>query len=244
MPEVTKYEPGTFCWNQLSTNDADGAFTFYSRLFGWTKHEVPISDGEVYVVLQRNGKDVAALYQNAKVPPHWLAYVAVHDVNASAEKASSLGGTVVGGPMDVMDAGRMAVVQDPQGAFLALWQAGRHKGAELGGETGTFVWNELMTTSGESAQAFYSALFGWHPKVSPEYTEWHAGEQARGGMMERGDVPPNWLPYVMVDDVDAIAGQAQSSGGRMHVPPTDIPKVGRFAVLQDPQGAVFAVFKM
>jgi uncharacterized protein len=248
MPEVTKYDPGTFCWNELTTSDASAAKTFYTGLFGWETDEIPMQDGPPYIMLRVNGHNIAAMYQNPQAPPHWMGYVSVDSADAAAEKAKSLGGAVIAGPFDVMDVGRMAVVKDPEGAMVSLWEPKRHIGSTLVGENGTFVWNELMTHDGDGARKFYAGLFGWNPKVSPEYTEWHDGEKARGGMLEMKDarfegVPPNWLPYILVEDVDATAARARELGGAVHHEPTDIPNVGRFAVLGDPQGAGFAVFK-
>jgi predicted enzyme related to lactoylglutathione lyase len=249
MPEITSYEPGTFCWCELSTSDSNAAKSFYTQLFGWGVNEIPFDPSQPpYVLLQKNGKDAAALFQNPQVPPNWLQYVSVDDVDAAAEKAKSLGATIVGGPLDVMDVGRMAGLQDPEGAHFALWQRKRHIGAQIAGETGTVVWNELLTHNGDAARAFYSALFGWTPKVSPEYTEWHAGDKARGGMLEMNGpqferMPAFWMPYFGVDDVDASAARARELGGQVHKEPADIPNVGRFAVLADPQGAAFSIFK-
>ena len=147
----------------------------------------------------------------------------------------------------------MAVLQDPQGAVFCVWQAKAHIGARLVGETGTFCWDELWTTDPKKAAEFYAGLFGWEAKESSadapagSYTEWVNAGQPIGGMLqispEMGPVPPNWLPYFMVEDCDAAGEKATALGGKLQVPPTDIPNVGRFAVVQDPQGAMFSIFK-
>ncbi len=247
--QVTGYEPGQFCWVELSTSDGEAAKTFYGELFGWTYDPMPMPDNAPpYNIAKVAGERVGAIVENKSVPPNWLSYVNVASVDDAAAKAQSLGAKLHAGPFDVFDAGRMAVVQDPEGAVFALWQAGKHIGATVAGEQGSFCWNELMAHDGEGERAFYTRLFGWTAKFSPEYTEWHDGEKARGGFLEMKDarfegVPPFWIPYFLVNDVDAIVQKAQSLGAALHHAPTDIPNVGRFAVLADRQHASFSVFK-
>lgn len=249
MPAIDRHEPGAFCWVELATTDPAAALRYYKPLFGWTTNDFPMGDAGVYSIVQKNGRDVGGLaglmpqQREAGVPPNWASYVAVESADESAEKARQLGATVLAGPFDVMDNGRAAYLLDPVGAAVALWQAKSHPGAGVVGDPGTFVWDELQTADGEKARQFYTALFGWTAKVSPEYTEWHQGNAARGGMRETKDTPPHWLVYFAVEDVDATTKQSESLGGKTVVPPMDIPKVGRFSVLQDPQGAYFALFK-
>ena len=179
------------------------------------------------------------------VPPHWNAYVAVADADQSAKRAQELGGKVLAPAFDVMDAGRMAVLQDPTGAVISVWQAKRHIGAKILRERGALGWTELHTSDTAAAEKFYTQLFGWTAKVSPEYTEFSVGGAPDAGMMKLdptwGNVPPHWMPYFQVDDCDGTAANATGGGGQIHVPPSDIPNVGRFAMLADPQGATFAV---
>jgi predicted enzyme related to lactoylglutathione lyase len=259
MPEVTAHAPGSFCWFELNTSDPAAAKTFYKGLFGWQGEDMPAGPDMVYTMLRLRGLEVGALCglqpeQKAHgIPPHWMTYIAVESADAAAEKAASLGGTVLAGAFDVMDVGRMAIIQDPQGATFCVWQAKAHIGARLVGETGAFGWDELWTTDRKKAAEFYKGLFGWGAKEGSMgeqgiYTEWQSGGQSIGGMMEimpeMGPVPPNWLPYFMVDDCNATAEKASATGGKLMVPPTDIPNVGRFSVVQDPQGAVFAIIKL
>jgi predicted enzyme related to lactoylglutathione lyase len=166
----------------------------------------------------------------------------------STKKAAGLGATIVAPPFDVMDIGRMSFVSDPQGATFALWQAKKHIGATIRDESNTLCWNELMTSDIEAARDFYKGLFGWNLKISAEYTEVHVGERPAGGMMQmppdmRG-MPASWSPYFAVDDCDAMVAKAKSMGAQVYVSPTEIPTVGRFAVLADPQGAAFDVIKL
>jgi predicted enzyme related to lactoylglutathione lyase len=252
MTKIDHHEPGSFSWAELATTDAGAAKTFYTGLFGWSYVDSPAGPDMIYTRVQKGGKDAAALYQLGKeqkgVPPHWNVYFSVASADESASKAKKLGAKALMEPFDVMEYGRMALLQDPQSATFSLWEPRKHIGAEVMNEPNTACWAELDTTDTESAGKFYTALFGWGTKVGGDYTEFQVAGRSIGGMMkiakEWGDVPPNWLVYFSVDDCDAIAGKAQKLGAKTFMPPTDIEKVGRFAVLQDPQGAVFAIIKL
>lgn len=248
MPHVTAHQPGSFCWIELATTDAAAAVSFYTQIFGWTVHEVPMGEQQgSYFIFQKDGRDAAAMYQDARMPPNWVSYVSVSDADAAVGHATSLGGRVHAGPFDVFDSGRMAVLGDPQGARFAVWQARSHSGVGVRDEENTLCWNELQARDVDAAKSFYTALFQWRMKESPEYTEWHLGENAIGGMLVSqapADVPSYWLPYFAVGDCEAKVRIAQSIGGGVLVPPTDIEGVGRFAVLTDPQGAAFAVIRL
>jgi uncharacterized protein len=259
MTEKTTYAPGTFCWPELTTTNQSAAESFYAALFGWTRKETPMGPDSHYTIFLKDGQDVAAAAQMDKdavgrgIPPYWLSYVSTPSVDQSIEKAKSLGASVVAGPFDVMEHGRMAVLKDPTGATFALWQAFQHPGAaKLGGE-GALVWTELMTNDTKKAKAFYTGLFGWTTELMPgagmEYTIWKRDDKdmGAGGMLEitpdMGPVPPNWLPYYGVGDADAIVAKAKSLGGSIRLEPKDIPNVGRLAIIADPQGAMFAIIK-
>ena len=251
MAEMTSHQPGTFCWIELGTTDAEAAKAFYTGLFGWTTKENSMGEMGTYYMFQVNGKSAAAMYQMgadmAGIPPNWLSYVSVANADQSVEQAKVLGATVVNGPFDVYDYGRMAVLVDPEGAHFAMWEAKTHIGVEIRDEENTLCWNELQARDIPAAKTFYPALFGWRMKESPDYTEWHLGEHAIGGMLASSqppEVPPFWMPYFAVADCDATVQKAQGSGAQLYVPPMDIDNVGRFAVLADPQGAVFAVIKV
>ena len=205
----------------------------------------------IYYIFQKGGRDCAAMYQMGAdqqgMPPNWMSYVCVESADATAQKAKSLGANVILEPFDVYDFGRMAVLFDTQGAPFSLWQPKKTIGVEARDEANTLSWNELQARDLEKAKKFYTALFGWTLKDSPEYSEFHIGERAVGGMMQSQapeGVPSFWLPYFAVDDCDATAKTAGGAGAAVHVPPMNIEKVGRFAVLADPQGASFAVIKL
>ncbi len=151
MPEYSAHPPGTFCWPELATTDQNAAVAFYRALFGWDVNDIPLGPGETYSMLQLRGKPVAAAHtprrEDGANPPHWASYVSVVSADDSTRRARELGGTVVEAPFDVMDVGRMSVLQDPSGAVFALWQPKRHIGASIMGEPNTLCWTELLTTN-------------------------------------------------------------------------------------------------
>ena len=259
MQEVTKYPAGTFSWADLTTTDAAGAKKFYTELMGWTTFDIPMGPDSFYTMLQLEGRDVAALSQLSEaqqaqgIPAMWNSYVTVENVDESAEKAAGLGGTVMMPPSDVFDSGRMAVVQDPTGAVFSLWQAKSHIGAKLVNIPGTLAWNELVTKDVAQAKTFYGQLFGWELQTQDignemEYTSIMNKGRGNGGMIkmtpEWGDTPPHWAVYFAVADCDASAEKAKSLGANIHVPPQDIPEIGRFSMIQDPQGAVLTLIQL
>jgi uncharacterized protein len=253
MAERSAYAPGTFCWAELSTSDTAGALEFYGSLLGWDGEEMPIPSGGSYTMLRLADHDVAGMatlredQRAAGVPPHWLSYVAVEDVDVTTDRAAGLGATVLAGPFDVMDAGRMAVTRDPQGAHLALWQAGAHPGAGLVNDPGAMCLNQLNTHSPKDAARFYRDLFGWEigrvKGVAP-YWGIRNGGALNGGMMALpAEAPPHWLVYFTTEDVEDAAEAIARLGGQVVVPPMKAGAEGRILVASDPQGAHFALFE-
>jgi predicted enzyme related to lactoylglutathione lyase len=257
MSVTATHAPGTFSWADLGTPDPASATRFYTGLFGWTFEDRPISDNEYYTMLFQDGKTVAALYaqpadqRSAGIPPHWLSYLAVESADRASSRATELGGTVLAPPFDVMEHGRMAVIQDPTGGVVAFWEPRNYPGAGLLGEPGALCWNELCTRDPDRAGAFYADLLSWARETMPmpgyEYTVFKRGDQPAGGMMaiqpEWGNMPPHWEIYFAVADCDATAANVPKLGGSVMKEPCDIPGVGRFAVLRDPQGATFSVLQ-
>jgi len=259
VAEFASHTPGTFSWPELATTDQKGAVAFYRALFGWDLNEQPIGPTETYSMFQMRGKEVAAAYtmrpeeRQHGAPPHWNNYVTVTNVDEAAKKAEGLGAKVFAPPFDVMDVGRMAVLQDPTGAVFQVWQAKKHIGARILNEPGALCWTELTTSDTKAAEKFYTQLFGWTPKhgapgAPMEYTEFSVAGTPSIGMMAKpkdmpAHIPSYWMPYFQVTSVDASASKAKELGGKVMVGPQDIPDAGRFAILVDPQGAVFAVFQ-
>lgn len=257
--QTISHPAGTFCWWDLGTTDAGAAKKFYTSLLGWEAVDIPVGDGMVYTMMVVDGKQACALSSLPKemidggIPPIWSSYIAVDDVDATVEKAKSLGGEVMMEPMDVMEEGRMAMIEDPTGAMFGIWQPKNHKGAGHVNKPGGVCWTELATREADRAAEFYAALFGWQPQQmdmpgDTKYTMLMMGETQVGGIIqmtdEWGDMPPHWMVYFSVDDCDATAARAQELGGKTPVPPTDIPPVGRFSVIRDPQGGHFSVIKL
>lgn len=253
MPERTEYAHGTPSWVDIGT-DVEAAKAFYGSLFGWTSQDAgPPEETGGYGFFLKNGKLVAGYGpQQTPGPPFWTTYVSVTDADLTAKKVEQAGGTVVLTPMDIMSAGRMAVFQDAEGAFISVWQPEGHPGAGLVNESGSLAWNELQSRDPEAAKAFYSAAFGWEPVTHSEgpmpYTEFKVAGDSIAGMMPMPpmiprEVPPHWLVYFAVDDTDATVEKAKDLGGSVRMPPMDVP-VGRFSVLADPQGATFAVIRL
>jgi predicted enzyme related to lactoylglutathione lyase len=254
MSEMTTYAPGTPCWIDLGTPDQDAATEFYSSLFGWSVEEDENAEqtGGYRVATLKGGAvgGVMKLMQEGQ-PPAWATYVSVEDADATTAKAREAGGTVVVEPMDVLDYGRMAILADPTGAVFGLWQPGKNIGAGRVNEPGAFSWSELNTRDPEAARSFYSDVFGWSLEDKEfegvgTYTTIAVDGRAVGGLVDitnrvPEEVPAHWLVYFGVEDADATASKAGELGGAVAFGPQDIPGVGRFAVLQDPFGATFAV---
>jgi hypothetical protein len=253
MPERNEYAPGTPNWVDLQTTDQQAAKQFYGELFGWTFEDMPMGDGNVYTMARLKGRDVGAIaplgeQAAAGVPPHWNSYVSVSDVDATAATVAPAGGNVMMPPFDVLDAGRMTVLQDPTGAVIIAWQAKNHIGAGIVNEAGAFSWNELLTPDVPKAAAFYEKVFGWtaeHHTEGMAYTEFKVGGASIAGAMNppMPGIPPVWTIYFNSDDTDATVAKARQLGATVFAEPTDIPP-GRFAVLADPQGAMFNVIRM
>jgi len=252
MGERSEYEPGTFCWSELSTSDQAAAKAFYGALLGWEADDVPVGEGAYYSMQRVDGKRVAAIAAqpqqqgDAGVPALWNSYVSVQSADAVAERASELGATVHAPPFDVMTVGRMAVIQDPQGAFLMLWQPRDQIGAELVNAPGALVWNELQSADLDASASFYGDLFGWEMEqfsaMQDRYLSIKNGAANNGGMRDlTPPSPPSWLTYFGVHEIDAALAKVDELGGSRLAGPIDI-QIAKIAVVADPQGAVFALY--
>lgn len=248
MPEMTRYEHGVPSWVDMGSPDLQGSVKFYSELFGWQAYDMGEEAGH-YTIMSKDGKQVAALSTAQDPgPPRWTTYINVDELDAVAKAAEAAGGRIVVAPMDVMKAGRLAIIQDTTGAFIAAWQPGEHLGAQLVNEAGALIWNELSTSDLAKSKAFYSEVFGWGWGGSDDYAEAQVGGRTIAGVQPRrpempAEVPDNWLVYFGCGDIDTDTAKASDLGGTVMVPPMEIPGTGRFSVLTDPQGAAFALFK-
>lgn len=257
MTNIDKHPAGAFSWVELATTDQNGAKNFYMALFGWSLNEFPIGPDAVYTIFRLQDRDTAGAYtlmaEQRGVPPHWNLYVTVDNADQVAVRAKELGGTVLQPAFDVMDSGRMAAVQDPTGAAFMVWQAKKSTGIGIHGVEGTLCWADLCTLDPDRAARFYSSLFGWEITRGEKdadkdgYLHIKNGEDFIGGIppakFQNPNIPPYWLAYFYVSDVEGVARRAKQLGATVHVPPMKIENVGTMAVIADPQGAVFAIFK-
>jgi uncharacterized protein len=255
MPQIDEFRIGRFCWAELGTNDQPGAKAFYSKIFGWTPVDLTIGPDQVYTMFQLEQREVAAactLSQDQMkhgVVPHWMLYVAVENADVTTGKAESLGARILVKPLDVFDAGRMAVLQDPTGAIFSIWQAKTSIGIRLTGVHGSLCWADLATPDQAAAEAFDRSLFGWELTAGEVHTGYlqivNRGEFIGGIPPAKAftGAPPHWLVYFLVAQLEPALEQLKQGGGTVVVPATAIEKTGRFAVGQDPQGAFFAFFE-
>ncbi|MFD9338561.1 VOC family protein [Streptomyces sp. NPDC060028] len=253
------YKPGTPCWIDLMVPDQQAALDFYGDLFGWQGEIGPAEQGG-YSVCTLKGKPVAGIMKamnpdgttpDPMPPTVWTTYLATDSLDSTLKAVTDAGGAVMMPAMDVMDLGRMAVITDPTGAAVGLWQAGTFDGAGIVNEHGALIWNELTTGDIPAAAAFYSSVLPVTTAASkmPDaggYVEFKVAGRAVGGMMDLSKlppgVPPHWMPYFHVDSVDDVQAAAVRAGGSVLAPAFDMA-AGRMAVLADTQGAGFSVIK-
>ena len=246
---------GQFSWYDLMTPDAAPAQKFYPAVTGWGTEEW---DRAQYTMWTAAGVPFAGINpispeQSAQgIPPHWLAYVTVDDVERASGKVTTLGGRVMHGPEEIPGVGRFAIIQDPQGAMLAIFKSETPSpGFDGTPALGKFTWHELMTTDYRAAFDFYRELFRWQKTGEMDmgpagtYVTYGMGGKSFGGIynrkQERANVPPNWLFYANVRDVKKSADIAKRSGGQIVVGPMEVPGGDLIAVGIDPLGAHFAV---
>jgi predicted enzyme related to lactoylglutathione lyase len=239
---TTAYEPGQAAWIELGTTDVAAANAFYGALFGWELEDMGPETGG-YGLLRKDGKQVAGIgpATDPSRGTSWSLYFATPDVDESESRVAAGGGTVVAPAMDVMDLGRMAIFQDPAGAYFSVWQAGKHTGMELVRASGAVCWVELFSTDVAAVKGFYATVLGVATRDVPDagYTVFEVDGASVGGAMDSPDGASRWMIYFAVDDCDASADRALELGATQLLR-QDSP-AGRFAYLTDPQGGVFAI---
>lgn len=257
MTTTTSHAHGVPSWIDLATPDPEAASAFYGSLFGWDFSEEPTDrPGVPYTMARKDGRSAAGIMllseemAAAGMPPVWTTYVTVDDVEAAVARVEPAGGRVLQPPMDVSDSGRMAVLADPAGAVISLWQPKNSIGAEVVNEHGALTWNELITPEPAAVVPFYADVLGWTSETAPmpsgDYTVFHvAGGNPNGiaGAMAPPSegLPTFWSVYFHTDDVAATVATAQQHGAAVLMEPTTMDGVGTLATLADPHGAVFAV---
>ncbi len=249
MSERSGYESGVPCWVDLSSTDVTLSVRFYREVFGWEAVFDPRPESGGHGRFMLDGRAVAGIGPafGDGVPSVWNTCVATDDAGATAAAIRAAGGRVVLEPAWVFDEGVTAAFQDPSGAFLMAWQAGRHRGAEIVDRPGAFAWSELVTCGSPGCEAFYRAVFDWGIKgadlAGTPYAEWHLHGRPVAGMTETRfaqDMPPHWRACFAVGDVGATVARISELGGSVLMPPSPTPR-GTRAVVADPQFAVFGV---
>ena len=250
----TDFTTGSPNWLDLGSPDTEAAAAFYGAVLGWQFVSAGPEAGG-YGFFQVDGKTVAALGPLTEEGANsaWMIHFKTGDIATTVEAVTAGGGTLRMEPMDVMGEGWLAQATDPQGAQFALWQPGRTAGLELTSAPNTLLWAELHAPDPEAAITFYRGLFGWRSQEMPapgmtyrvlSIAEGDQQDASFGGVAPLGDGAgelPRWVPYFHVTDTDTTIATAQSNGGSVLMPATDVPEVGRMAWLGDPSGAVFAL---
>jgi uncharacterized protein len=267
MSERDEYIPGVPCWVDASYKDPESVLPFYRGLFGWEFIPAMETPGERFFIATIRGGSTAGIGElPADHPPvpAWNTYVCVTSADEAVAKVQAAGGEILASPFDVVDAGRMAILKDPQGAVFCVWQAGRTKGAKIVNEHGAVNFNTLRTHDVEAAKRFYGEVFGWTTLslggaefwTLPGYGDYletiipgmrkGAAEMGAPGFEDvvavleplQDDGRPHWHVTFAVNDADAAAAEAPKLGGKVLVPPLDAPYV-RLTVLADPEGTPF-----
>ena len=247
---------GRFVWYDLMTTDPGAAVGFYPKVAGWGTQAW---DGPMpYTMWTNDGGPLVGGVMRlppeesaAGVPPHWLPYVRVSDVDATAQKAEKLGGKIHIEGQDIPNIGRFGIIEDPQGAVIALYAPSGDDPVRDGTpRRGEFSWHELTTTDYEAAFSFYSRLFDWKKTTSFDmgptgmYQMFGQNGAEYGGMMNTPpgmEMPPNWMCYIKVDNIDAALEAVKQQGGTVMNGPMEVPGGDMVAQCLDPQGAAFAL---
>lgn len=247
---------GQFIWYELLTNQPESAISFYTKLIGWGVQQFEGGDTP-YTMFTTDDFPMAGVMQLPEeavasgAPPHWLPYIGTDDVDATAEKTTSLGGQILVAPQDIPSVGRFAVLRDPQGAVFATYTpSGEHPGRGEAPKVGQFSWHELATTDHEAAFDFYNTLFDWDKTDAMDmgeagiYQMYGRAGQTLGGMFNKPPQmpgPPYWLCYVRVDDLKDRVQKVKQMGGQVLNGPMEVPGGDLIAQCMDPQGGAFAL---
>jgi predicted enzyme related to lactoylglutathione lyase len=258
MTTMTSYANGVPSWVDLATPDLAASKEFYTALFGWDYDDQPTDGPGDYTMARRNGQNAAGMMPlttemaASGMTPVWSTYVSVNDIEATLARVEPAGGTTMGPVMDAMDAGRFAVIADPAGAVICLWEAREHIGADIVNEHGAFSWSELITPDPDAVTAFYGAVFGWTAQAAPMPTGTYTLFTVSGGndngiagaMASPAEgMPAHWGVYFTVDDAAKAVETARNLGAQVLMEATEMPGVGTLASLIDPHGAGFSVME-
>jgi predicted enzyme related to lactoylglutathione lyase len=244
---------GRWVWHEMNTTDMGVGSEYYRSLFGWGADEMDMGEFGKYLMLKVGEVPVVGMgAAQPGAPSHWLSYLHTSNLEGSVAKVPELGGTLLAPIFEIPRIGRAAVVQDPDGGVFALFQ-----GTEGGGEERDWsappamhsvCWVELMAKDPSKVLPFYTGLVDWSAvPMGPDMTVFKKGEamvaSVRQMPPEAAGAPSHWMVYMLVDDVAVSQKRSEALGGVTFKGETEIPGMGRFAVVQDPAGGVFALWK-
>ena len=247
---------GKIIWNDLVTEDLEGAKHFYGHMFGWTFQDTTSSDGRPYAVAKSGNVYVAGLL--AVAPRHdgqkvsrWVPYASVPDVDDAVDRVGSAKGAVPVPPRDVR-IGRMAAIVDREGAVMGLVSSriGDPDDATTKAGPGRVVWTELLSNDPTAAADFYHSVIGYDARTverrGGQYTMLVAQGKDRAGILKNPteNWNPDWLTYFGVTDPAAAAARAEVLGGKILLPVSPEIREGTIAVVADPAGAVLVLQKV
>jgi predicted enzyme related to lactoylglutathione lyase len=246
--KITRHPAGAPCWADLDTPDVASARAFYGSLLGWEAVELPSG----YVNFTLRGEKIAGAVKLREGQEHsagWSVYFMSDDLNGTSKTVEEAGGRVVSPPTKVSVAGSAAVYEAPDGSLFGSWEPDKHPGSGLVREPGTLSWFGLNTMDVEGARAFYAQVFGWTAAVPPAggaaaHLTFVGGVAQFGGITRSSEGAVGWTLHFGVDDVDSAAVRAVALGGTVVSEPTEVPGVGRVAVLKDPTGVTFALVQL
>jgi len=246
----TMSNQGRFVWRELVVKNQTKASAFYEHVFGWKAATVEMGPGYRYTLLKNGERDVGGLAAppaDRDVEANWLTYITVDDVDATAARVPSLGGSMLMAPFDVPSVGRVAIVADPQGGVFAAFQSLTPGASDTTPVTHSFCWAAIIAKNVDALVPFYTSLFGWTPSPmgEPGHVLFSRGEEMVGSTMQSTDTstPTQWLNYVAVENLGASTKTAQAAGAELVYGPVVVPQQGSYAVVTDPTGALVALWQ-
>lgn len=249
---MTTYRHGTFVWRELMTTDPEAAERFYGELFGWKSMAMPMPDGQTYRIMKAGETQVGGIFKLSAemkgVPPHWVPYVSVADVDAAAKRATERGGKVVMAPMDYPNVGRMAGFLDPAGgSFFVMKSQNGDSTPAMPPKAGEFCWEDLNAIDLDATKNFYSHVVGWKISSFQGMDVFGNGEGMQNQVASLQKAPPgvpqSWLSHVVVDGLASARDRAKRLGAKIMMEEIKVPGIGAFAVVLDPQGAAISMFE-
>lgn len=248
MAAIETHKPHSISWVDLAAVDLDAASKFYKGLFNWSTFT---DDESGYSMFTVGDAPVAGAMEltpeMGEMPPVWSTYVSVEDADVTVAAAREAGGAIFEEPFEIPNDGRIAVIADPNGAVICVFEGQGDNGMKVMDENGAPCWFDCVTRDAEASGAFYAEVFGWTSEHMPEmdYTvfindgDWICGMFVMPPEVP-AEVPAHWVVNFVVPDCDAAVEYATGNGGAVTMPPIDTP-FGRAAGLVDPWGAVFTV---